>query len=504
MTQETVLFRRAGLITDVGLADGRPFPPQVCDVLCRNLTYQHKRFLRGSERHGADGTTRNIEFTTRRLYDFTATRLQTGFGMVPRLVRLLRGFNYACTFQDLTRPPAHPEAYTPNWEHLARFVDMETGWRPKQLECLESMSRALGGIVAAPPAFGKSEIISRFGVLYPRAKIAVVTRRKDVAITIERRLRHYLPQVGFVGNNKRTEHRVTVFIAASAKRAQQDYDFVIGDEIHELAADSYSADILRTFTNARMFGLSATWDGRTDGAQARLEYMFGPVIFEMDWREATALGLIVPVEVRWINVVMSRNPCGSLVSDVSRKRHGLWQNATRNSLLAETARQYGPDEQVLILVETLEHAVHLSQYLPEFALCYGDMDAADVLSYQARGLLPQDYVPVNAARREEMRQAFEAATLRKVIATDVWSTGVSFEQLAVLIRADGRASEILDDQAPGRVVRQHAASGKSMGIIHDCYDYFDDSFKRKSQERYRRYEHKNWTQVRVPVLFGET
>ncbi len=130
------------------------------------------------------------------------------------------------------------------------------------------------------------------------------------------------------------------------------------------------------------------------------------------------------------------------------------------------------------------------------------MGQAQLEGFQREGLLPADYKPMTPPRREAMRRAFEEHRLRKVIATDVWSTGVSFEQLAVLIRADARSSEIMDDQAPGRVVRIH--EGKQEGLIYDCWDMFDANFKRKSQERWRRYAAKGWTQHRKRVLEEST
>jgi len=338
---------------------------------------------------------------------------------------------------------------------------------------------------------------------YPHAKFAISTRRKEVAKTIYNRMLAYTSDVGFVGDSKNYKKRATVYIAKSLHKADPDVDFFVGDEIHELAADTFSETIIRTFDKARFFGFSASWDGRADGTSARLQYMFGPTIFNMSWQEATKLGLIVPIEVQWLNISMNRNPCQKYTQDIARKRHGLWRNAVRNEAIANAVREYSADDQVLILVETIEHAIMLKQYLPEFELCYGEMELHDLVTYKVNGLLPDDYEAITGEDRERLRTAFEQKHIKKVIATDVWSTGVSFEQLAVLVRADGRSSEILDDQAPGRVARTHLASGKEKGVVIDCYDMFDTSFKRKSDERMRRYRSKGWTQFR-PKVSGST
>jgi superfamily II DNA or RNA helicase len=93
-----------------------------------------------------------------------------------------------------------------------------------------------------------------------------------------------------------------------------------------------------------------------------------------------------------------------------------------------------------------------------------------------------------------MQEDFESGKLKKVIATDVWSTGVDFPQLSVLVRADARSSEIIDIQAPGRVVRRHDASGKQYGMVIDFMDHFDGTFLRRSHDRRRSYNRQGWEQ----------
>lgn len=498
MSLAPVIVRRSGLIVDIFLRNGQPFPADFTAYLLPQLTYDHVEHLRGAERHMGDGTTRNVIVSTRRLYDIMeGYKIRTGFGLLPKVAKTLTQFGLRFDVEDFSPPRSQPDVYIPRWDLLNSYG---LSWRPRQYECMGQIAQSPGGIIAAPPAFGKTELIGRTGLLYPHAKIGVVTKRKDVAETIERRLHHYLPMVGFYGGGKKRRGRVSVFIAKSMHRAEDDYDFLFVDECHEIGADSFSEQISRTFFNSRLFGLSATWDARADGTSARLEYLFGPVIFEMSWQEATALGLIVPVEVRWLNINLIKNPCSKYTDDTAILRHGVWCNDERHAIIAEAARTHGDEEQVLILVQTVEQAVMLGRHLPEFELCYDKMDERDLFTYKTRNQLPPDYEPMTPTKRNNMRTAFEENRLKKVIATDVWSTGVSFEQLAVLMRADARGSEILDDQAPGRVVRTHAASGKERGIVYDCWDMFDAKLLRYSKTRQRHYKKKDWVQIRPKVL----
>jgi superfamily II DNA or RNA helicase len=232
-----------------------------------------------------------------------------------------------------------------------------------------------------------------------------------------------------------------------------------------------------------------------DGAHFMLEASFGPRIFELSYSDAVDVNLVVPIKVEWVAVDGDgTSPCADLAG-VTRERWGIWRNEVRNKVIADKAREYTKDDQVLIMVKSIEHAVHLKQFLPEFKLCYDSMDPADYSRYVAKGMLDHTEPLMVPAKREEMRLGFERGTLKKVISTDVWSTGVDFAQLAVLIRADARASKIVDIQAPGRVARKHEASGKEFGVVIDFMDNFDFTFQNRSRSRRVSYRKMGWEEI---------
>lgn len=128
---------------------------------------------------------------------------------------------------------------------------------------------------------------------------------------------------------------------------------------------------------------------------------------------------------------------------------------------------------------------------------YASMKPSVCNKYKRAGLLPADYTPLSFVDKHDMRAQFEAGTLKKVIATDVWSTGVDFEQLNVLVRADDRDSDIVDVQGPGRVSRTYTApdgTRKEFGEVIDCMDTFDANFYRKSTGRRDSYKLLGWEQ----------
>ena len=97
-----------------------------------------------------------------------------------------------------------------------------------------------------------------------------------------------------------------------------------------------------------------------------------------------------------------------------------------------------------------------------------------------------------------MKKAFEEGKLKKAIATGVWKRGVDFRRLAVLIRADGKNSPVADYQIPGRTSRTCAEVGKEISVVIDFKDQFNETLKRRAQDRRRNYKTKGWAQVDPP------
>lgn len=340
-------------------------------------------------------------------------------------------------------------------------------------------------------------LIGAASQLFPDARIDVITKSVDVAERIVRSLRRFVPKVGMIGDGWKQRERVTVITAGSLQHADGDADFMFADEVHQLATVNFSTALAARYRNSRNFGMSATPYARMDNAHAILEPLFGPMIFDLPYQQAVELGLVVPVQVKWLPIRLTHNPAERYKHRVAKKRYGIWTNHARNSIIAEAVREYPADYQILILVETIEHAVHLGSLLPEFTLMYSQMAPYDCAAYKRQRLLPADYKPLSDVQKHDMRSAFEQGTLRRVIATDVWATGVDFEQLNVLVRADDRDSDIVDVQGPGRVSRMYTSPEgkvKEYGEVIDCMDTFDPTFYRKSSGRRDSYKLLGWEQ----------
>jgi superfamily II DNA or RNA helicase len=486
---QPIKIRICGNALDVSLDGKTALPEDVRLILEPSLRYNHRTLLRGQDAYGFDGTRRPIRMELRLLYTYDRYgRLVCGAGLRSRITALLESTGCTVTVEDINPRHGRPDRFTEDWDNVV----LNFTFRPKQGIALTKIASNERGIINAPTGFGKSFMFKAISLLYPKANIIITAKRRDLIEGTRTHLAKDIPNVGQIGGGVHKLGRVTVVTADSLHRLNpDDVDIVIGEEVHELAAPTYSAELAK-FRFARMFGFSATPTGRMDNADMKLESLFGPILFHMTYQEAVDLGLVVPIRVRWLDVVLPNNPAEGR-RDVPRQRHGIWRNEGRNEVIAQAAKEFGPDEQVLIMVTTFDHAVHLRQHLPDFTLCYAERTDDEAFNrFIKSGMLPENEPVVNAYRRQDLRHAFERGDLKKVIATDVWSTGVSFDKLAVLIRADARSSEIMDSQIPGRVCRLH--EDKPMGLVLDCLDQFDAGFREAARKRRRNYEAKGWEQ----------
>jgi len=246
------------------------------------------------------------------------------------------------------------------------------------------------------------------------------------------------------------------------------FSFISGNCHLAAAPDTFKT--ISTMVKPRIFGLTGSFN-RSDGAQFRLLGLMGPKLITVDTKEATKQGMVAPVKVKWVPVHLQYNPVGKCHS-AYKKHRGIWYNAPRNNLIAAAAKSYDEDTQVLIIVETIKHAMALRQLLPNYLVVSSETPDLD----RARG-------------------AFKKGTLKRVIATAIWREGVDFPNLAVLINACGLKSEVANIQLTGRVAR--LGDDKPYGVVHDFYDYWSTEFKHFSAERKKLYEKQGYEQTEI-------
>lgn len=416
-------------------------------------------------------------------------RIITPFGFWKLVREALIDAGYSVKFKDLT--PPDPKKFEIRWDNIKQYK-----LRVGQKDFIKKVLSSRCGRIDCPTGFGKSFMIGIIAALLPRARIDVVTTRLSVLRErIYPELQQMVGDVGLVcGGSKILNRRVMCYSARSLHHAPADADILFGDECHELAADSAAGELIR-WQDSRNFGLSASHDKRADNKDLRMHGVFGPIVMGVTYNQAVKAKSVVPIVVKWSNVIMDVDPVGFRDDMVEKKRYGLWTNTYRNLVIAEDARKYDANTQVLITVETIEHAMHLKKVLPEFTVVHRELGLshADRRRYIDLGCIQSDEPDMTLERRKELTDQFSKGKLKKVICTSIWNVGVSFNALNVLIRADGSGSKINDIQIPGRVSR--LAEGKSHGIVHDYLDQFNSSARRKAATRKSSYKAMGWKQI---------
>lgn len=491
---QQVLLRRCGQQLEVSTDGVAPPTDDVLALLTAMLKYEYKYFKTKYENWRENGRYEEGFFSeSKALYYFAEGRLITMYGFARKIYQALSKAGYNVLYSDVSPDPQNAAAYTPDWQNVYRHFrayDPELGispgsFRPKQEEALRAVAAHTLGIVDACTGFGKTFVFTALCLLYPQAKIDIVVKPVEVAERLERQLRRYISSVGMIGGGSRCTGRITIYTADSLHYSEKNADILLCDECHQLVAEKYFPE-LGSYDHARIFGFTATTEGRKDGTDERIQALFGDVIFELSYPEAQALGLVVPMYVKWLKIDMLQNPASRAKDAVDRERLGIWHNQARNQIIANHIKQRTDDCQILVMCRTVEHALALKHCLPDFELCYSGISSDKIAKLRSQGLLPPDFVPINSDRREQLRAAFESGELKRAIATDIWATGVDFEKLNVLYRADARDSRILDTQLPGRPAR--ISEGKPYGEVVDCYDIFDKTFANRSRQRRDAYE----------------
>ena len=343
--------------------------------------------------------------------------------------------------------------------------------------------------------------------LLPKARIDIATNAIDVITDIYLKVSASCSQVALHTSKspRMRPSRINCVGAQSLHKMDGQADILICDEAHELATDNAMARLAR-YRYAKMFAFSANRIGdRADKADFELRGVFGEELSYISYQEAVDNDMVVPMEVRWYTCAMATNPCEGASNSVVKKRRGIWRNDTRNRLIAKVVNEFADDDQVLIVVDTIEHAMRLKKELPNFTLCYGDtLDDKQRKTYERTGCIGPTEPEMNWKRRQRIKRQFEKGRLKKVIATGVWNRGVDFRNLAVLVRADGKNSRIADTQIPGRVARTRFDGATKTGIVIDFIDSFDENFASRSTARRRCYGRHKWKQVAMRFLDGRS
>ena len=215
------------------------------------------------------------------------------------------------------------------------------------------------------------------------------------------------------------------------------------DEPHSAVTDSRMPEFQK-FVNARKLGFGATLDGRFDGRDMLIEGVIGPVLANRTYREAVAEGAIAPIRVLTLKVPFKDFPVKTRQGAYNRL---VFNNYELNSTINELLRQVVPqDMQALVFINNEKQAEGMLE------VC----GAPNVIAMAKK---------MTSAQRAELVDKMKTNQISRCIASNIFSTGVTFSDLAVVVMAAGGGGSISAIQKPGRIAE--VRPGKKYGFVID-------------------------------------
>ena len=406
-------------------------------------------------------------------------------GLFDRIKRVLRAHKYKVRVVD--KQKLLPD---PDWTKLPPL-------RKRQPEAIAAVISSNRGIIKCPTAFGKTFVIKTLCAMYPQLKILVVSRLGRVTRNLYNNISEVVDgPVGKLfgsGPNCPEDSKVIVTTIKSLHKVPVTWpDVMFFDEVHNAGACD-AADNLCEFAKTKMFGFSATPEGRGDNSDLVTEAFFGKPICEVSYQEAESDGIVSSITVMFVNITIPEIDIDGL-TPMDKNKAGYWWNGVRNRLLLAKADEiYREDEAVLYYVENMEHALYLRMLIPGTPMAHGPVSKQRRKFFLKQGLItPEDEDALKKPELDKLEEDFKNGIVKRVICTPTWKEGVDFPDLAGLVRFDGGAGDIGSEQIPGRLSRIGTDGKKTHAIVIDALDNFGKRYRDRSLSRRRVYRKNGW------------
>lgn len=334
-------------------------------------------------------------------------------------------------------------------------LDLIHGLRFSQEPLLKQfLSQNMSGILEAPTRFGKSYLIGNTLRAYSRLPTVVTVPGSDLVEQLYDDLRAMLVGrnvkvigSGIKGSAKFSGDDVTVCSMDSLYKCDVGkIELLVIDEIQSAVTDDRLADIVK-FHKARRLGFSATTGGRFDGRDILIEALIGPTLARRTFREAVDEGAICDIVVIMIRVNIP--PTGRFSQRHKMYAHVLHENPHIGEIVRWLTTQIiPPDWQTIGFIKTEASAEFFKSFVPGSEIAMAKL------------------FPNKEARREMMRR-MASGELKRCLASDIYSQGVTFSDLRCMINLAGGGPYFGSVQKPGRLAQ--VRPGKKAGIMFDFY-----------------------------------
>lgn len=331
------------------------------------------------------------------------------------------------------------------------LLDRAYGFRGNQKEKFEQLVLAdESGGLRAPTRWGKSVIIQNLLRVYPNLKTLITAPGVNLLKQTYEELIERFPDrsVGLLEGSRKKKNDADITVASMSSLHKADLlgtRLLIIDEPHALASEGRTY-LFASFVNARRFAVGASWSGRFDKADKIIKGIVGPIHASCTFSEAVQSGNICPIRVYMVSIPFDPRCFFQQKREAGRKAL-IFHNQFLQQLMADTCKHMIPPEwQTMLFVDREAQADELLQKLPE----------AEVA---------MDKKFKNAKEAESMRERVVTEEVKKCIATSIYSTGLTFPGLRVMLNLCAGGGSITSVQKPGRLAQ--IIPGKKRGYVVD-------------------------------------
>lgn len=253
----------------------------------------------------------------------------------------------------------------------------------------------------------------------------------------------------------------------------------ICDEVHRTGSNTYYKTMMEFDDTPYRFGMSATVEGRSDGADMLLRAVTGDVVVRETEESLMDGGWIATPDIYMIYTNAEHD---SMYEWDSVYREGIVNNVERNeNIVNATIKLVKSGKMVLVLCNYIAHGMTLLEQinaampsnLPQVAFIHGSTP--------------------KSIREGELNRFRKADTLC-LIMSSVGREGVDIPACDAVVVAEGMKSRILASQRAGRALRSNS-SGKA--IIVDFIDKDDGMLLKHSRVRARVYKDRGFKVIPV-------
>ncbi|MBX7220012.1 MAG: DEAD/DEAH box helicase family protein [Blastocatellia bacterium] len=228
----------------------------------------------------------------------------------------------------------------------------------------------------------------------------------------------------------------------------QEFGYIIVDEAHHAAADSYRK-VIRHFKPRFILGLTATperYDGRS------LLEVFQTTAHRLELEEAVSRGLLVPI--RCVRVKTNVDLTAIRFNGVDYRSTDLGQSLflpSRDALIAETYQTHTLGKHAVCFCVNVEHAERMT------------------LEFERKGIKAAHVSGrMNQSQRLDILESYRTGKVQVLCACDILTEGWDSPETEVLLMARPTLSKVVYVQQLGRGTR--TAPGKKHLLVFDFID----------------------------------